>query len=372
MLQVRQSVRVIYKNKYGLFTLIAIALCIQLPYPGRAQDTISSRNSLRPDSLEDAFLLKAIHYTFLDSFRTALGSIDSLIIIHPDFIGAKAFKIGILYTRMNDDENYGEVDYFKALIDSTQTDLEEFLERHPDDVWALFFTGTAIGYEALYEGFHGSWLKALTKGLKAGKYYSRANVIDPTFYEDYVGLGSLNYWRSSRMGFLRSLPFIPDKREEGIAQMKLAIDSSRYSSMPAATGLAWIYINRREYSAALKILNKLVQDGYGGRQILWPMGIAQFRQGRSSRTIEIFTDIRASLERQGNQNGYNLGLCDYFIGVANFWRGDFFESLKNFNSLLDRPVRKDVADRLKENYDRAEKYKDRIKKIIAQRNQTGR
>ena len=361
----------VYRNKYWLITLLTIALCIPLLSTSQAKNVTCERTTLRPDSLEGSFLLRAVHYTFLDSFQTALSIVDSLIKIDPEFIGAKVFKIGILYTRMNDDEDYSDVDRFKALIDSTQDELEAFLKRNPDDVWTLFFTGTAIGYEALYEGFHGSWLKAVTKGLNAGKYYSKANEIDPCFYEDYVGLGSLNYWRSSRMGFLRSLPFIPDRREEGIAQMKLAIDSSLYSAMPAATGLAWIYINRREYRPAMKILNKLVEDGYNGRQILWPMGIAQFRQGRAGRTIEIFSDIRASLERRGHQNGYNLGLCDYFIGVANFWQGNFFEALKNFNSLLDRPVSKDVAKRLKKRYEQTEKYKDRIRKIVAERSKTG-
>lgn len=169
------------------------------------------------------------------------------------------------------------------------------------------------------------------------------------------------------MGLIRSLPFIADRRQEGIAQMNLAADSSRYSGLPASAGLAWIYLDCKDYAGALELLNGLISKGYTGRQVLWPMGLVHFRQGQARGTIEIFTEIKESLERQGSQNGYNLGLCDYFIAVGNYWQGNYFEALKNFNSLLSRQVNKDVGKRLDNRYDSANKYKDRIKKIIARR-----
>ena len=351
------------KNK---ILLLVIFIFISLDPPGVAQQ-YEPETSLAPNDRQDKLFLRSIEYVYQDSFSAAYAVLDTMINEYPDYWPANVFKIGVLFTEMNDSESKSKADQFHALIDTTEKGIEEYLKKYPDDKWAHFFKGIAMGYWALYEGNHGSWLKAIFKGLAAGKHYSKAIELDSTFYEAYLGLGSLNYWRSAKLGIARKLPFIPDRREEGIRQIKLAIDSSRYSSLPAQTGLAWIYYNKKEYRKALHLMNDLMNRGYRGRQVLWPRGLAYFKIGNSKGVIACFSKIKDGLELQGNQNYYNIGLCNYYLGLAHYWSGKYATSLSYLNALLDQPVDKDVAKRLKQKYDRAEHYKDIIKDAVAER-----
>jgi tetratricopeptide (TPR) repeat protein len=347
--------------------ILAIILIIGMNTQSSAQSDTSSALSLEPDSLLGKVLNKAIYATYSDSFTTAFACLDSVINTDHECWPAYVFKIGILYTEMNDDENLDRVEYLKALIDTTLIGLDNFLDHSPDDKWALFFKGTTIGYLALYEGHHGSWVKAVFKGLEAGKLFNKAVDEDSTFYDAYLGLGNLNYWRSAKMGFITSLPFIPDRREEGITQITLAMDSSLYGSLPAATGLAWIYYNRKEYSRTAELMNDLEKRGIHGRQILWPKGLAFFKSGSAGGTIETFARIKDGLERKGNQNYYNIGLCNYYLGLSHYWRREYTSALGYFNELLNQQVDSDVAKRLKDKYKAAENYKKKIKKAVAEK-----
>jgi len=326
-------------------------------------------NTMEPDSLEDVMLQRAMKYAYLDSFPAAYAGLDSIIAARNAFWPAYVIKAGIVYTEMTDDEQFDSEEYFKALIDTALDGLNQFLNVSPKDNWALFFKGTALGYLALWEGHHGSWVKAVFKGMDAGKIFSKTVAQDSLFYDGYLGLGTLNYWRSAKMGFIRSLPFIADKRELGIDQMKLAMDSSRYSSEAAALGLAWIYIDRKEYGEARKITNNLINRGLTGRQTLWPRGIAEFLHGNARGTVYTFSQILEGLKRKGNQNYYNISLCEYYIGLAHYWLGDYTTALNYFDTLLEREVDKKVKKRLKSKYEAAEKYKDKITQKIEARRQ---
>ena len=355
-----------YSHLIGV-CLLVFALLVFSPVYCPADDGIESATSMKPDSLEDSMLIRALNYVYSDSFTAAYSCLDSIITVRHNFWPGYVVKAGIVYTEMTDNEEFERETYFKALIDTALTGLDKFLKKHPDDNWGLFFKGTAMGYLALWEGHHGSWVKAIFKGLDAGKVFSRTIKQDSLFYDGYLGLGTLNYWRSAKMGIFRTLPFIPDKRELGIKQIALAMDSARYSSNAAAMGLAWIYIDRKEYNKVIAITNKLIDKGFTGRQILWPRGIAEFKRGYAGGTIENFSLILDGLERLGGQNHFNIGLCEYYLGLGHTWKGNYETALSYFNSLLDLEVDNKVKKRLKKKYKAARKQKDKIKERIAAR-----
>jgi len=327
-----------------------------------ADNSAQFRSQLEPDSLEDIFIAKAMSYTYIDSFQAAIACIESLIAVDSDYWPAYVIKAGIVYVEMTDDERYDQKKHFKALIDTSLTGLDEHLKYHPEDKWALFFKGTALGYDAIWEGQHGSWFKAVTKGLKAGKYFSKAVKKDTLFYEAYVGLGTLHYWRSAKLGILRKLPFISDKRQQGIDELKKAMEKSRYSSTAAAIGLGWIYINRKEYPKAIAIADELIARGNGGRQTLWLRAIANFNRGNINGIIRDFTLIREGLVRKGNQNYYNLIICNYCLGVAYYLKGDDKTALDYFNEMLSWELSSEIAKRAAKKLKSARKYKKRIAK----------
>lgn len=340
-------------------SVISLVLGLSVPVC-MASDSFQSRIQLKPDSLEDAFITKAMSYVNIDSFQVATVCIESLITVDSDYWPAYVIKAGIIYVEMTDDERYDREKYFKALIDTSLAGLDEHLKHHPDDKWALFFKGTALGYQAIWEGQHGSWFKAIMKGLKAGKYFSRAVKKDTLFYEAYVGLGTLHYWRSAKLGILRKLPFIPDKRQQGIDELKKAMEKSRYSSTAAAIGLGWIYIDCKEYHKAVAVADQLIARGEDGRQTLWIRAVANFNRGNISGTIKDFNQIKEGLLKKGNQNYYNLVICGYCLGVAHYLKGDNETALGYFDEILNYDLSTEIEKMAAKKLKSAEKYKKKI------------
>jgi len=313
-----------------------------------------------PDGLEGAMLYKALSFVYSDSFEAAISCVDSLLDKNNRFWPAYVIKTGIIYTLMTDDERYHSEGHFKALIDTSLTGLDNHLKDNPDDKWAMFFKGTALGYLAVWEGHRGSWFKAVIKGVKAGKLFSKAVKHDSLFYDAYLGLGTLHYWRAAKLGIIRKLPFVADTREQGIEELKLAIENSRLSSTAAALGLAWIYIHRKEYRKTIEITDRLIDEGLVGRQVLWPKAIAEFNRGNARGTIENFTLIRDGLIRKGNQNYQNLVICGYCLGKAHYWKGDYRKATEYFDEILSYELSPEVAQKVSKKLGDAKKYKKKI------------
>jgi tetratricopeptide (TPR) repeat protein len=347
----------VIKNKIFLISLSALiisAVFFHVPLFSQTAD------SLEPDSLQKAFINQALAYVYIDSFPAAIACMDSLIILDSRYYPAQVIKAGIIYTEMTDDERLDNEDYFKDLIDSAVSGIDEHLDKYPDDKWALFFKGTALGYFAVWEGQYGSWFKAVVKGLKAGKYFSKAVKIDSLFYEAYLGLGNLHYWRSAKLGIIRKLPFISDRREQGISELQLVVDSADFSATAASIGLAWIYIDRKDYKSTVRVTQRLINEGINGRQTLWPRAIAEFNRGNAGGSISNYTLIRDGLLRKGNQNYYNLTICGYCLGVAHYWKKDYQTARQYFEEILSYKMSPDLTKRASKKLKRAENY---LKKI---------
>jgi tetratricopeptide (TPR) repeat protein len=313
-----------------------------------------------PDSLQDRLISRALSRVYLDSFPAALSCLDSLLARTPRYWPAKVISAGVIYMDMADDEDYARQTYCMRLIDSSMAALESHLDTFPKDAWAQFFMGTALGYRAVWEGQHGSLLKAISHGLKAGKYFAQTAKIDSTLYDAYFGLGNLHYWRSAKLGILRSLPFIADQRRQGIEELTLALKKSRYSGITAALSLGWIYIDRKEYDKAKTLSDSLISVGISGRQILWLKATACFSLSDAEGTIAAFETIKEGLLRKGRQNYYNLITCGYYLGLANYINGHRQAALKHFDEILGYKPSLYIAKRSAKKLESARGYQKKI------------
>ncbi len=316
--------------------------------------------SLEPTYKQDSLIRESLNYLYQDSFAASIRILDTMLMMQPDYWPALVLKAGVVYMEMADDEKTDSRHLFRQLSDSSLAGLDAFLEREPNDAYANFFKGTALGYYAIWEAQHGGWLKSISKGLRAGKYLAAARKLDSLFFDPLIGLGNLHYWRSAKIGFLRSLPLIPDQRKQGIEELHQAAHRSRYGRATAALALGWIYFHKKDYGSALKMAEEAKENGATGRQHLWLKAFAEFRAGDYRRAIVDFTAIREGLLRRGNQNNYNLITCDYYIGMAYYRLQDNNSALVYFRRIFDYEVSQAVADRLSKKFDSAMEH---IKKI---------
>ena len=269
-------------------------------------------------------------------------------------------QASILHAQMMDGEDFSHESQFLNHIDKAIDVLSDWVDHNPNDSWGYFFCGTAYGYKAVWMAQKGSWFKAMFAGLKAKSRFSDAIRLDPHFYDCYSGMGNYHYWSSVKLR--KFVPFLSDSRDDGLRELRLAADSSIISAKAAQTGLAWALLNEKNYAEALKIANQLAQETNSGRNSLWVLGGIYWREGSLRKAEETYGQLIESLERAGNQNGYNLIFLHYRKGVCYYAMGDKKTAEEEFRTVLSFDPQKDVRKRLEDTFRQAQDYVDKIEK----------
>jgi tetratricopeptide (TPR) repeat protein len=263
----------------------------------------------------------------------------------------------ILHAEMTDMKDFSSKNKFFSHLDSSKEFFADWVRGNPGDAWGYYFLGTVHAYKSMWHAQHKSWLKTLIEGLRARGKFARALEIDPSLYDAYAGLGNYHFWSSAILR--KYLPF-KDSREQGLSELRLAVDSSYFSSKPAATGLAWALANQRRYSEASKIGRELYEQSSGGRISLWILGSVCWRWGQLRKAEIYYGELIQSLNQLENHNYYNLVFCHYRRGVSLYMIRRFEEAGKEFNTLLSYNVSKKTRDRHKKTYEKTEEYLEKI------------
>lgn len=125
--------------------------------------------------------------------------------------------------------------------------------------WHLYICGAASGARSFYLLRKREFMGALKQAKKGVSAMKRVVKKDPNFKDAYLGLGLYNFWRSHYTRHFSFLPFFPDKREEGIAQIKMVIEEGKFAPALARFSLAHIYAELEQYEKAEEIYQTLVK-----------------------------------------------------------------------------------------------------------------
>lgn len=326
---------------------------------------ISHAATLRPSPKQLAILNRTIDLIFADSFSQAYEEVREF----PDTLdGQPVYHLiyaSLLHAEMMDLEDYSEERVFFSHIDASIHSLKKWTDNNPDDAWGYFFLGSAFGYKSLLQAQKGSWLKSLLSGLKAKGRFSDAIKLDSTLYDAYTGMGSYHFWSSVKLG--KYLPFLPDNREMGLRELRIAADSSLFSRKPAVTGLAWALLYEKKSDEALRIGDELYRETDGGRNALWILGGAYWRMGNLPLAAEYYGELLESFLKLDRQNYYNVIFCRYRRGVSLFGMGRIEQAKADFESILSYDVSKEVRKRHDKTYEKTRDYLKRIEKQQSRR-----
>jgi tetratricopeptide (TPR) repeat protein len=304
--------------------------------------------SLRQSENQISLLSKTIDLVFADSFLQAY----ELAADFPDSSAGRPIYhlliASVVHAEMFDAENYDKERIFKAHIDSCISVLNRWTGNNPDDPWGFFFLGSAHAYKSVRNTQMKKWLSAFIDGWRARGKFARALELDSTLYDAYTGLGNYHYWSSAILG--KYLPFLPDKREQGLRELRLAADSSLFSGKPALTGLAWAYIHKKRMGRAVRIGIDMYNVTGGGRNSLWILGGAYWRMGNLPLAAQYYGELLKSFQSTGNQNYYNIVLCRYRRGVSLHGMGKDEEARSEFETILSYEVSRDIKKRLDKIY----------------------
>lgn len=327
-----------------------------------AGTAMASAATLRPGDDLVAEVIKATDYVYSDSFDAAYNTAGAIVDTLPGKPFYNLIVASILHAEMTDGEDYSRKKELFRRLDLSKKFFQKWIEGNPGDPWGYFFLGTVHAYKAMLYGQTRSWLKSLIEGLKARGKFSRVIEMDPSLYDAYTGLGSYHYWSSVKLR--KYLPFLPDNREQGLRELRIAMDSSSFSSKPAATGLAWALMEEGKFAEASRVGRELYEQTSGGRISLWILGGIGWRRGNLPVAIKYYSQLLESLQRAGDQNYYNLIFCRYRIGVCMFLMRDYRGAETEFQTLMSYKASKEVKNRHKKTFEKTREYMRKIKSIL--------
>ncbi len=308
---------------------------------------LTATPALNLDSNYVVQLRRGINFTMVEQFDSARMVFKQMLATDSLDHAARLYLAGVDHAEMMDREDYSRNDRFEADADATIHLAELDLGAGRDSAWAYLTIGNAHAYVASLEAKAGSWWTAMRRGLKAKGAYLDALKIDPNLYDAYLGLGTYHYWKSAKTEFINWLPFVGDRKDDGVSELQLAVDSSLFSNDLALNSLIWIQLERKEPQLALENARILTGKFPQSRLVKWGMAFSCYAAGHMHEAVNYFGEIITSLEFDSTQNYFNLIECRYHRGKILLSVNDSTAARQEFGILLGYPASSDIRDRQK-------------------------
>jgi len=283
-------------------------------------------------------ILEGLNSVYQDDFLKAESCFAKVIQRSPQEPQGYFFLAGLVHTEMMDQEDYArEKDFYENIQRSIELSKKQ-VQTNPKDAWAYLFLGNSYGYLAVYQGKKGVWWPALKDGLKAKSNLRKAIDLDPTLYDAYLGLGSYYYWSSVITKNFNWLPFLADKRKEGIEFLKISATKSTFSKEASINALVWVYINEGWYPLAIRHSQDMCETYPSGKIFLWALASAQYRSGDWQGAYASYFKLTDKIEQTQPGNHYNLIECRTKMANALYALGKVQESAKQCEKVLSYPI----------------------------------
>jgi tetratricopeptide (TPR) repeat protein len=304
--------------------------------------------------------MKEVHSLRYDS---AIAVFKKLIDLHPDH-PMGYFYVAAIYDLIN--QNYRitvfEDEYEKA-IDLAIKKGEEYLRKNRGDAIAHFYLGGAYGFRGLHRVRKRQWIQVFIDGYKGLRNLQKSLALRPDLYDAYYGLGLYHYWRSAMAGILRFLPIVQDKRQQGIEELKLAIQKGRYVKIETLFALCAVYYNEEMYDSALAINDTLYALFPSDPSALYMRVRILEKLSRWEEMLAIARKLLKVLEDYPHKSYGYLVECHYLIARALVELGRKEEALHHLETAMALHKKRDKKKELEgplEDYD--EIYKN-VKKL---------
>ncbi|MDZ7333116.1 MAG: hypothetical protein ONB31_14170 [candidate division KSB1 bacterium] len=259
-----------------------------------------------PDAKTDSLIQIGIAQSIQHNYSQAESIFQNLTETYPDHPIGYFFMAAMLQSKMIDYETDRWSEDFRRYI---RLAIDKAENRKTQDLWAMFYHGSALCYLAFYEGRNGDYLKAINHGFSGIAILKKIVNIDPEFHDAYFGIGSYQYWRSQKTRLLNWLPLISDGRAEGIELVRRSVELGRYTRYIAMSELIWILLDAGEadeaYAWAVRGLKQFPQS----RFFLWGAAKSAYAMENFAAAASYFQNLLNSIVNSPMDNDYNEFLC---------------------------------------------------------------
>lgn len=252
-----------------------------------------------------------------------------------------------------------ENDYIEEKLEKAEELSEKLLKLDQDNIWNHYFIALANGYKAYYYALDDQFLNAFKYGLDSYSEFEKCYLLDSTFYEAYIAIGSYKYWKSEKTKSLSWLPFIEDEREDGIKFLKESLKHYSYNQFLAVYSLIWIYINKGRSDEAIKLAEIILKKYPESRFFKWTIARA-YTDVDKRKAISYYKDILESVSGL-SKNHYNEIILKHKIAMLYHDLREDRKALQLCDEILEiENLPEEVADKLDERIDRVKKLKSEL------------
>lgn len=328
-----------------LFVIAAFAFVIPEEGP------VSSRY---PDETIDSVMRRGIDLTLRQDYghaRKAFRMINELFPHHP---AGMLLDAGVLQTMAMDYEELVNGGEFDSLIQASKNRAERMIGDQPDSPWGYYFLGTALGNEALAKAQRGDWLGAAIKAMASASRFEEALDRDSLLIDAYAGLGTYYYWKTRRIEFLTWLPFVADRRAEGIELLEHCARDGLYNRFAAISSLISVYLDREDYQRAKEHAEAALALYPENRLFLWGLATSLEKMGKTAEAITAYDRLLEAIRNDARPNPYNEIVClmnRYRLRRDSGEEGSP-DDLVRIRYLLQGSFPRHLADRVKEKRER--------------------
>lgn len=302
---------------------------------------VSPVHKYTQNSLLDSLLTAGIDQTLLQQYQMARGTFRLVARTFPDHPAGYLYQVAVLQAVSMDYESIPERGQLDSLLLLAAEKSETMIARFPQSPWGYFYRGTMMGYDSYARAQRGDWFGAATRGMSAAGDFREAIERDSLFYDAYAGIGTYYYWKTRKIEFLTWLPFIGDKREEGMRLLRMCVEHGDHNRFAAMSSLLSIYLDAEEYVRAEVVAREALRSYPENRIFLWGLATALDRGGSSRPdALDAYERLLASIVGDPRDNFYNELVCRLNLFKLRISRRDGWNWQPELDELL---ALKDVA-----------------------------
>jgi tetratricopeptide (TPR) repeat protein len=293
-----------------------------------------------------------IELTINGKFDQALQELEKRIQADSSDFKSYFYLAATLNSKMTHFENLNQEKEFYEAINGTIQLVENKNKKYliiPDSIKAqyLFYLGSSYGYRAFFEGKKGNWYSALSDGLNAIDYLEEAVEIDSTLYQAYLGIGTYDYWSSSKLKFALWLPFIPDNRERGIDLIKKSMYEQGPSKYMAMHQLVYILIDFGAFDEAGMYAEQLIEKYPQSQFMWWAYAHVYYKQRNYEKAISSYLFLLKLIEQDEKANPAHFVKCNLKLVQLYFESNQYKKCIFHCNEIFDYENLNLVEDQLK-------------------------
>ena len=214
----------------------------------------------------DHYIDKGINHLYNYQIKLSQNALDSAHMIdnlHP--LPPFLLIVTVWLYKQTEIDYQSSYDAINQGVDNLIPKYKTFIDKFPDNPEYLLYLGSANGLKARIALASKNWLDVLYYGYQGSKLIYKARELDSLLYDAYMPIGLLQYYScisSKPIQFISSLLGIIPDCNEGIKNLEIAFEKSKYSWIESGNVLTYIYLYlEKDYVNSLRTISPLI-EGY--------------------------------------------------------------------------------------------------------------